>query len=208
MEGGQDTGWTQQVPQENALVIWQSGFIFYQVVPVQKTNSRGAAASGDNQGEKVRREVHLTTSPLCSWLCTGLWRSSNRITAFVPGVSPRGGRGSLCLLRSLNLSSQGYMAWNATNDTRKKKPRKSVLTQTLRERDVLLTLDKSTKPKTRWKPAGHSPERAGGHGRGPQRRTRRKGLFFRCRPVYEVRNGFRAAAANSFTSLYFHLLPF
>lgn len=28
------------------------------------------------------------------------------------------------------------------------------------------------------------------------------------RPVYEVRNGFRAAAANSFTSLYFHLLPF
>lgn len=46
------------------------------------------------------------------------------------------------------------------------------------------------------------------HGRGPQRRTRKKGLFFQCRPVYEVRNGFRAAAANSFTSLYFHLLPF
>lgn len=85
---------------------------------------------------------------------------------------------------------------------------KLVLIQALRERNVLLTPDKSTEPKTPWKPAGHSPERAGGHGRGPQRRARKKGLFFQCRPVYEVRNGFRAAAANSFTSLYFHLLPF
>lgn len=54
-----------------------------------------------------------------------------------------------------------------------------------------------------------------GSGRGVQvemarKKTTRKIISFLppCRHVYEVRNGFRAAAENSFTSLYFHLFPF
>lgn len=69
MELGQDTGLTKQVPQENALAIWRSGSIFYQVIPVQKNDSSPPEEGADVLQLQVitgseGREVYLNASPL------------------------------------------------------------------------------------------------------------------------------------------------